>query len=226
MARAPPYLSLSLFLSTNSCDGPRSWFLQPEGTRGHGAGKERGQGSCWRHERIRGWLRARAGDSQGHRAWEKQGWAPSGPRCHPSKPGDRGGSKALVRREDFAFGHRHEVGPDTHPRVSTREQGGTLKREGASGVCVGGSELRVHSGQWMWNLRAHTGDYPGGLVVKTLCFWCRGHRFNPWSGVGAGARRTKIPSAREDGQKKKERERAGVVFERGRWNREDEEPLS
>ena len=69
------------------------------------------------------------------------------------------------------------------------------------------------------------GGLPGGPVVKTLCFRCRGHRFDPWCGVGAGARRTKIPSTREDGQKKK-RERAGVVFERGRWNHEDEELLS
>ena len=26
------------------------------------------------------------------------------------------------------------------------------------------------------------GDFPGGPVVKTLCFQCRGGRFNPWSG--------------------------------------------
>ena len=25
-------------------------------------------------------------------------------------------------------------------------------------------------------------DFPGGLVVKTLGFHCRGHRFDPWSG--------------------------------------------
>ena len=25
------------------------------------------------------------------------------------------------------------------------------------------------------------GDFPGGPVVKTLGFQCRGHRFNPWS---------------------------------------------
>ena len=25
-------------------------------------------------------------------------------------------------------------------------------------------------------------DFPGGPVVKTLCFQCRGHGFDPWSG--------------------------------------------
>ena len=25
-------------------------------------------------------------------------------------------------------------------------------------------------------------DFPGGPVVKTPCFHCRGHRFDPWSG--------------------------------------------
>ena len=101
--------------------------------------------------------------------------------------------------------------------------GGTLKREGAPGVWAGGSELKAHSGQWTWNLRAHVGDCPGSPVVKTLCFRGRGRRFNPCCGVRAGARRTKIPSACEHSQKKK-RERTGVVFERGRWNRDDEEP--
>ena len=24
-------------------------------------------------------------------------------------------------------------------------------------------------------------DFPGGPVVKTLCFQCRGHGFDPWS---------------------------------------------
>ena len=26
------------------------------------------------------------------------------------------------------------------------------------------------------------GDFPGGPVVKTPCFQCRGHKFNPWLG--------------------------------------------
>ena len=25
-------------------------------------------------------------------------------------------------------------------------------------------------------------DFPGTPVVKTLCFSCKGHRFDPWSG--------------------------------------------
>ena len=25
-------------------------------------------------------------------------------------------------------------------------------------------------------------DLPGGPVVKTVCFHCKGHRINPWSG--------------------------------------------
>ena len=34
----------------------------------------------------------------------------------------------------------------------------------------------------------NSGDFSGDAVVKTPCFHCRGHRFNPWSG-------TKIPHA-------------------------------
>ena len=26
------------------------------------------------------------------------------------------------------------------------------------------------------------GDFPGGSVVRALCFHYRGHRFNPWLG--------------------------------------------
>ena len=41
-------------------------------------------------------------------------------------------------------------------------------------------------------------DFPGGPVVKTLHFHCRGHEFDPgW--------RTKIPQATQCGQKKKNR---------------------
>ena len=39
-------------------------------------------------------------------------------------------------------------------------------------------------------------DFPGGPVVKTLRFQCRGHGFDPW---GQG---TKIPHAAQCGQKK------------------------
>ena len=33
---------------------------------------------------------------------------------------------------------------------------------------------------YMWNLNYYT-DFPGGLVMNTLCFQCRGCRFNPWT---------------------------------------------
>ena len=45
-------------------------------------------------------------------------------------------------------------------------------------------------------LRSHHQDGPGGPVVKTPLFHCRGHGFDPWSG-------TKIPHATWHGQKKK-----------------------
>ena len=37
-------------------------------------------------------------------------------------------------------------------------------------------------------------DFPGSPVVKTLCFQCRGYRFNPWFGE------TKIPHAARHSQ--------------------------
>ena len=39
-------------------------------------------------------------------------------------------------------------------------------------------------------------DFPGGPVIKTLSFHCRGHRFNPGRG-------TKIPTCCGVGKKKK-----------------------
>ena len=41
-------------------------------------------------------------------------------------------------------------------------------------------------------------DFPGSSVVETLCFKCRGHGFNPWSG-------TEIPHAARRGQKQGEK---------------------
>ena len=35
----------------------------------------------------------------------------------------------------------------------------------------------IHSFIHSTNLR----DFPGGPVVKTPCFHCKGHRFDPWS---------------------------------------------
>ena len=31
-------------------------------------------------------------------------------------------------------------------------------------------------------MKVHDGDHPGGPVVKTPCFHCRGHRFSSWEG--------------------------------------------
>ena len=42
-------------------------------------------------------------------------------------------------------------------------------------------------------------ELPGGPVVKTPCFHCRGHRFNPWSGNYDPA----CPKARPKKRKKK-----------------------
>ena len=35
-------------------------------------------------------------------------------------------------------------------------------------------------------------DFPGGPVAKALCSWCRGPRFNPWSGNQIPCATTKI----------------------------------
>ena len=44
-------------------------------------------------------------------------------------------------------------------------------------------------------------EFPGGPVVKTLCFHCQGPRFNPWLGG------TEILQVLQLGQKKKKRPR-------------------
>ena len=33
----------------------------------------------------------------------------------------------------------------------------------------------------VWYLRNHWGDFPGGPLIKTLCFHCWGRGFDPWS---------------------------------------------
>ena len=33
-----------------------------------------------------------------------------------------------------------------------------------------------------WQLKNYSGDFPGGPVVKTPCFHCRGRRLDPWLG--------------------------------------------
>ena len=40
------------------------------------------------------------------------------------------------------------------------------------------------------------GDFPGGPMVRTLHFHCRGHGLDPWSGI-------KTPHALRCGKKKK-----------------------
>ena len=30
------------------------------------------------------------------------------------------------------------------------------------------------------NLKVQAGDFPGGAVVRTPCFHCRGHGLSPW----------------------------------------------
>ena len=47
----------------------------------------------------------------------------------------------------------------------------------------GAHSFFLESGQHMRNIwRTKMRDFPGGPVVQTLCFQCRGHGFNPWSG--------------------------------------------
>ena len=49
-------------------------------------------------------------------------------------------------------------------------------------------------GQGKWLFKTGVFGLPGGVMVKTLCFLCRGHGFNPWWG-------TKIPQAMWHSQK-------------------------
>ena len=94
-------------------------------------------GGCWRHEGIRGRPRGRAGETQRHRAREKQGWVPSAACRHPSKPGDRGGSEAPARCEDFAFGHRCEVGRTPVPGSAHGNRGDPEEGGGPRGLSWG-----------------------------------------------------------------------------------------
>ena len=54
---------------------------------------------------------------------------------------------------------------------------------------VGEAQIKIPSfifpgstNQMFLNSRHVKRDFPGGPVVQTLCFCCRGHRFDPWSG--------------------------------------------
>ena len=46
---------------------------------------------------------------------------------------------------------------------------------GDHSIGVIGESFRVDEKWYHW-------DFPGGPVVKTPYFQCRGHKFNPWSG--------------------------------------------
>ena len=46
-------------------------------------------------------------------------------------------------------------------------------------MLASGRENRTSLG---WLRSSITGEFPGGPVVRTPCFHCREHRFNPWSG--------------------------------------------
>ena len=57
-----------------------------------------------------------------------------------------------------------------------------MKELGVTGVlanmakftsCPSGSPRKLRGSGW---------DFPGGPVLKTLCFYCKGLRFNPWPG--------------------------------------------
>ena len=49
-------------------------------------------------------------------------------------------------------------------------------------VCL--FQIRIHSSLKEVGISKILGpwDFSGSPVVKTLCFQCRGHRFNPWLG--------------------------------------------
>ena len=43
--------------------------------------------------------------------------------------------------------------------------------------------VNLYTEDWeslLFGMKSKHWDFPGGLVVKTLHFQCRGHRFDPW----------------------------------------------
>ena len=53
-------------------------------------------------------------------------------------------------------------------------------------ACVSLSRIEWLSGNCYWKLLHHTSawwNFPGGLVVRTLCFYCRGQWLNTWWGA-------------------------------------------
>ena len=61
-----------------------------------------------------------------------------------------------------------------------RREGAPAQRRHGRGVAGEPSGHR-HRGREI-QARAHLGEFPGGPVIRTPHFHCRGHRFNPWSG--------------------------------------------
>ena len=64
----------------------------------------------------------------------------------------------------------------THPSILAweipwTEESGRLQFMGLQGV---GQDSATH--------KNHCPDFPGSPVVRTLHFYCRGHRFDPWLG--------------------------------------------
>ena len=56
-------------------------------------------------------------------------------------------------------------------------------KEGSENVCRSFNALEQNSSsQKCYNLKKRYWDFPGGSLVKTLCFYCRGHGFYPWLG--------------------------------------------
>ena len=52
-------------------------------------------------------------------------------------------------------------------------------------------------------IKSRIGDFPGGPVVRTQCFQCRGRTFDPWSG-------NKIPHAAWHSQKTKKKKKKKI----------------
>ena len=87
---------------------------------------------------------------------EHRGHADSrgGGRCHSALMGD---------------GRQHGIGPEVR-----------FILPGVSSLWLKTSPLRMHP-QLLDRRRTPFPDFPGGPVVRTLSFHCRGYRFDPWS---------------------------------------------
>ena len=65
-----------------------------------------------------------------------------------------------------------------------RREGAPAERRHGRGVAgeLSGHHHRGREIQAWISPRANLGEFPGGPVIRTPHFPCRGHRFNPWSG--------------------------------------------